>query len=76
MVKSLFPSFSRRWQLILLIFVGLTVVYALRVNMSVAVSAMQEELGWSDVQKGYVLSSFYWGYTIGQIPASLYAQVV
>ena len=43
--------------------------------MSVAAPAMRDELGWTDSQKGLVLSSFYWGYASGQIPASFYAQV-
>ena len=33
----------------------------MRVCMSVAVLDMEDELGWSDAQKGYVLSAFYWG---------------
>lgn len=50
-------------------------MYTLRVNMSVAASKMKEEFGWSEVEKGFVLSSFYWGYTVGQIPASWIAKV-
>jgi MFS family permease len=38
--------------------------------MSVAASSMKDDLGWTEIQKGNVLSSFYWGYTAGQIPAS------
>eukprot|EP01036_Dinobryon_divergens_P026695 gene26696-35372_t len=43
--------------------------------MSVAVKAIAEDLGWSIDQKGLILSSFYWGYTIGQIPAAKFAQL-
>eukprot|EP00601_Ochromonadales_sp_CCMP2298_P008990 CAMPEP_0173197612 /NCGR_PEP_ID=MMETSP1141-20130122/16258_1 /TAXON_ID=483371 /ORGANISM="non described non described, Strain CCMP2298" /LENGTH=548 /DNA_ID=CAMNT_0014122373 /DNA_START=228 /DNA_END=1874 /DNA_ORIENTATION=+ len=42
--------------------------------MSVAAQKMRDELGWSESEKGLVLSSFYWGYTLGQIPASIYTQ--
>lgn len=61
---------SKHWQFLLLLFSGITIVYTLRVNMSVAVTAMQDELGWTEEQKGLSLSSFYWGYSFGQIPIS------
>lgn len=54
---------------------GVIIVYCLRVNISVAVPKMKEDLGWSESQKGYVLSAFYWGYAAGQIPFSTLAQV-
>lgn len=61
-----------------LLFFGLTVAYALRVNMSVAIVVMVdkhaanpdfEEFEWNEHTKSYVLSSFFWGYVITQIPA-------
>lgn len=45
----------------LLFYSGATICYTLRVNMSVAVKAMADELGWTSAQKGLILSSFYWG---------------
>ena len=42
--------------------------------MSVAIQEMKDRLEWSDTEKGLVLSSFYWGYAVGQIPASLLAR--
>ena len=68
------PS-SVRWGIYAAVFSGLLTVYTLRVNMSVAVQDMKDELGWSEVEKGYVLSSFYVGYCLGQIPASYLTQV-
>lgn len=65
-------------------------VYILRVNISVAAQNMRDELDWSENQKGLVLvsrpltstldlidaqSSFYWGYALGQIPASRLVQM-
>ena len=35
---------------------------------------MKDELGWSETEKGFVLSAFFWGYSFGQIPASLIAE--
>ena len=55
---------------------GVIIVYTLRVNMSVAAPKMTEDLNWSESQKGYVLSAFYWGYAAGQIPFSRLAQVI
>jgi len=49
-------------------------VYTLRVNISVAATKMKDDLNWSEDDKGYVLSSFYWGYAAGQIPAVLIAK--
>lgn len=77
--------FWRRRRLIvaLLAFFGFFNVYALRVNLSVAVVAMTEpvetklengtvvfipEFDWSSQTKGLVLSSFFYGYLVTQLP--------
>lgn len=39
-----------------------------KVNMSVAVIPMAHELGWTGLERGLVSSSFFWGYTLTQIP--------
>ncbi|XP_067632685.1 putative inorganic phosphate cotransporter isoform X2 [Eurosta solidaginis] len=66
-----------------LIFLGLTTAMMQRVNLSVAIVAMMdknsanpdfEEYQWSEKTKSYVLSSFFWGYFITQIPGSQLAQ--
>lgn len=54
--------------------VGLTVLAAFicyidRVNISVAIISMQHEFAWSDTTKGLVLSSFFIGYVLFQIPS-------
>lgn len=41
----------------------------LQVNMSVAVIPMAKELGWTATERGLVSSSFFWGYSLTQIPA-------
>lgn len=43
--------------------------------MSVAAVQMKDELGWTETQKGLALSAFYWGYSVGQIPASYIARL-
>ena len=45
--------------------------YLLRTNIAVAQQGMSRELGWSDVQIGYIFSAFLIGYTIFQVPAGM-----
>ncbi len=51
-----------RYTLIALCVLATFVCYIDRVNISVAVLAMQEEFGWTETTKGLVLSSFFVGY--------------
>lgn len=39
--------------MVFMLFTGVLIVYTLRVNMSVAAPKMKDELGWSEVEKGY-----------------------
>ena len=64
---------SKRWETVAFLVSGITISYCLRVNISVAAQDMRDDLGWSETDKGYVLSSFYWGYAFGQVPSSLLA---
>lgn len=43
--------------------------------MSVAVVKIADELDWSEGDKGLMLSAFFWGYALGQIPASYLASI-
>ncbi|XP_001986643.2 putative inorganic phosphate cotransporter [Drosophila grimshawi] len=61
-----------------LLFVAIVVNYIARLNVSVAVVAMTNaessnpdfpEYDWTEAQKSYILSSFYWGYILTQFPA-------
>lgn len=76
-------SFGIRHVQALLVFLGLTLAYALRVNLSVAIVAMTDkhssnpdfhEYKWDEKTKALVLSSFFWGYVITQVPAGQIAQ--
>ncbi|XP_037942193.1 putative inorganic phosphate cotransporter, partial [Teleopsis dalmanni] len=69
--------FGMRHLQCLLLFNGLAVGYAMRVNLSVAIVAMTDENGegidftvynWTEQIKSFLLSSFFWGYFITQIP--------
>ncbi len=63
---------SVRWRiLVLLVFVGF-VAYLLRANMSVAGEKMMSDLGLSQMQLGFVLAAFVWGYAIFQVPGGVF----
>ncbi len=50
--------------MIALSFLACVIAYTDRVNISVAAVAMREQFGWSQTQKGWVLSAFFVGYLL------------
>ena len=58
----------RRFTLVGFCFLGTFICYIDRVNISVASIAMAADLGWSETLKGFILSSFFIGYLITQVP--------
>ncbi len=59
----------RRYTMVGLCFCAVFICYIDRVNISVAALAMQEEFGWSETVKGFVLSSFFIGYMLFMAPS-------
>ncbi len=63
--------FSTQWQrrhnLVFLSFLAVFICYIDRVNISVAIIPMAEDLGWSLDTQGLVLSSFFIGYLLLQV---------
>ena len=59
----------RRYTVVGLCFCALFICYIDRVNISVAAIAMGDEFGWTDTQKGFVLSSFFIGYMLAMVIA-------
>lgn len=57
-----------RWMLIGWLFVISAIAYLDRVNISIAISAIRKEYGFTDVQIGAVFSAFVWGYALFQAP--------
>ena len=53
--------------MVLLCFFSTFICYIDRVNISVAIIPMAEQFGWSDTQRGLVLSSFFVGYLVTQV---------
>ena len=79
---------KRRYFLVFMAFCGLFNVYALRINLSVAIVAMTEDFevalengtivtdrhfDWSSKEKGLVLSSFFYGYLFTQVIGAIWA---
>lgn len=63
----------RRHLLVSLTFLACFVAYSDRVNISVAAVAMKEQLGWSQTEKGLVLSAFFVGYMLFMFISGLLA---
>ena len=63
----------RRHVIVALSFLGCVVAYTDRVNISVAAVAMKEQFGWSQTEKGLVLSAFFVGYLLFMFAAGLLA---
>lgn len=63
------PRWPRRYTVVGFCFLAVFICYIDRVNISVAALAMQEEFGWSETTKGYVLSSFFIGYMLFMAPS-------
>ena len=53
-----------RFKVIFLSFIAVFICYIDRVNISVAIIPMQEQFGWSELEVGIVLGTFYVGYMI------------
>jgi ACS family sodium-dependent inorganic phosphate cotransporter len=62
-------SVPHRWRLVAMMAVSFVLCNMDKVNMSVAVIPMARDLGWTATDRGLVSSSFFWGYSLTQIPA-------
>ncbi|XP_006813909.1 vesicular glutamate transporter 1-like [Saccoglossus kowalevskii] len=87
-VESCFQKVPKRHILVFLAFLGFCNVYALRVNLSVAIVAMTNnktmikgnetviepaDFVWDSKVRGIVLGSFFYGYIVTQIPGGWFA---
>lgn len=61
----------KRYSMMLWLLIALLLCYIDRILISLAAIDMQGEFGWSDSDKGLVLSSFFWGYLIMQVTGGL-----
>ena len=64
------PPPLARWSVVALASLGAGLQYTMRCNLSVAMTRMPEQYGWSDGWDGPLLSALFCGYMVGQVPAS------
>lgn len=60
---------GRQWILVFVLFIASILNTADRMGVSIAATQITQELHISPVEMGYLLSSFFWTYAIGQIVA-------
>lgn len=73
---ALLRSPAKRHVLVLMCFFAAFICYIDRVNISIAIIPMAEHFQWTATEKGLVMSSFFIGYMLGQIPAGWLANRV
>ena len=59
---------QQRTILVALCFAAVFICYVDRVNISLAIGAMAKEFGWNKTTSGFVMSSFFIGYLVTQVP--------
>lgn len=57
-----------RWMMVFLAFLGLSINYIDRSNLSVAVPYLDKDLGLSDTATGIILGAFFYTYAVFQLP--------
>lgn len=61
----------RRWEIAILLGIGVLVNYIDRVNISVAYDGLHAEFGISTIAFGYLLGAFNWTYAAAQLPVGV-----
>ena len=72
-VTSAITDWPRRYVIVGFTFLGCTIAFTDRVNISVAAIAMKDHFAWSQTQKGLVLAAFFVGYLLFMFVAGLLA---
>jgi len=69
--RAVIAGWPRRHVVVGFISLGCIIAYTDRVSISVAAIAMKEHFGWSQTEKGFVLSAFFIGYLVFMFLAGL-----
>ncbi|KAM0683557.1 hypothetical protein MDAP_001127 [Mitosporidium daphniae] len=59
---------TRAFLIVLHGFLGLTLAYSIRIILSPAIMRLTKMHGWDEGLQGILLSAFYWGYMVLQVP--------
>ncbi|WP_246036939.1 MFS transporter [Thalassotalea litorea] len=65
-----------KFKILALIFISVVINYMDRTNISVAASAMSQELELTSVEMGLIFSAFAWTYSIMQIPGGMVVDII
>jgi MFS family permease len=80
--KDCCPCIPARYVLAVMGFLGFMNVYALRANLSMAIikmvnssanATLHDQFNWSKEEEGWILSAFFYGYIITQVPGGYLA---
>ncbi|MEM9260743.1 MAG: MFS transporter, partial [Bacteroidota bacterium] len=74
--STLLSPTRKRYGILALVFITVVINYMDRSNISIAASALTDELGLTEVQMGIIFSAFAWTYSSLQIPGGIMADVV
>ncbi|XXG85715.1 hypothetical protein AAC387_Pa11g0749 [Persea americana] len=69
-------EFPKRYVIVFLTFVCTSVCYIERVGFSIAYTAAADAAGVNQSSKGLILSTFYYGYVLSQVPGGWAAQLI
>ncbi|MQL78112.1 hypothetical protein Taro_010532 [Colocasia esculenta] len=69
-------KFPKRYLIVVLTFICTNVCYIERVGFSIAYTAAADAVGVNQSSKGLMLSSFFYGYAMSQVPGGWVAQLI
>ncbi|KAK1321310.1 putative anion transporter 7 [Acorus calamus] len=69
-------KFPKRYLIVLLTFICTSVCYIERVGFSIAYTVAADAAGVNQSSKGMILSTFYYGYALSQVPGGWVAQLI
>ncbi len=61
------PPKSRRWWICGLLFFATTINYIDRQVLSILAPKLQAEIGWSEIEYGYIVTAFQFSYAVGEL---------
>ncbi|KAK9007841.1 hypothetical protein V6N11_074757 [Hibiscus sabdariffa] len=75
-ISKVFGNILKRYLIVILTFVSTCVCYIERVGFSIAYTVAADAAGINQSNKGTILSTFYYGYALSQVPGGWAAQKI